>query len=333
MGITDHRARQHLIAAGQRYPGVWRKMDALRQGHGNGMPAWPPWCYLPLMTFHSALVSAGGSNHTTLDLLTDVTRLAALAAWRPTQGIYRFDPTLYEALIETPLTGDLPCELLHRLPEWCVYCETPGRAWRGAPLHGFFAHLQWDPNDGSEELRLLLDGDAALASLPIHLGPWSLMEAVTRAVNEMQRAVVTLGAVMPSDTAAQMRVTAEPLLSLLLYLCADEADFGAARPAHPRPKRTKLGWRLFPADKPLAWDIGVRLGAALRRAYRQPETDPPEVDPATGRLRPRAHIRRAHWHRFRVGEGRAQLRLRWLPPIAVNLEEAGALPASVRSVE
>lgn len=331
--MTDHRARQHLIAAGKLYPGAWRALDTFRQGRGKDLPEWPEWCYLPLAASY-AVVSGGGDNRVPPLLGADVARLAALAAWRPTQGIYRYDPALYTALVDTPLTGDLPCDSLRRLPEWCVYVETPGHVWRGSPLYGFFAHLEWDPNNGREELRFLLDGDAALSPLPIHIGPWPLTEAVARAVDVMQTYAVSFGASISPDTRTQMRATVEPLLSLLLYLCADEADFGAGtRPEVPRPKRTKLGWRLFPADKPTAWDVGVRLGAALRHAYQQQETGQQEIDPVTGRSRPRAHIRRAHWHTFRAGVGRVESRLRWLPPIAVNIDDANALPATVRPVE
>lgn len=30
----------------------------------------------------------------------------------------------------------------------------------------------------------------------------------------------------------------------------------------------KKGWKLFPANGPLEWDVGVRIGAALRQAYQ-----------------------------------------------------------------
>lgn len=51
--------------------------------------------------------------------------LGALVAWRPTKGIYRFHPELYESLIETDLEGDVPADVLLRLPGWAVYIETP----------------------------------------------------------------------------------------------------------------------------------------------------------------------------------------------------------------
>ena len=60
------------------------------------------------------------------------------------------------------LTGDLPCEVLRRLPVWCVYVETPGRQWFGQAMHRFFAHLECDANTGREELRMLIDADDGL---------------------------------------------------------------------------------------------------------------------------------------------------------------------------
>ncbi|MFL9999371.1 hypothetical protein PQR34_49145, partial [Paraburkholderia sediminicola] len=80
--------------------------------------------------------------------------LATLAGWRVTQGVYRFDPTLYNALIATPIEGKLPTELLSRLPEWTVYIETPGMRWVGEPLHGVFAQVG-DLHDGAEVLTLV----------------------------------------------------------------------------------------------------------------------------------------------------------------------------------
>ncbi len=75
-----------------------------------------------------------------LDPLTPNAKLASIAlvgtmaAWRPTQGIYRFATNLLDELWDTPVTGDLPSDLLHRLPEWCVYIE--------------LFPAQWDPKLG-----------------------------------------------------------------------------------------------------------------------------------------------------------------------------------------
>jgi len=49
-------------------------------------------------------------------------------------------------------------------------------------------------------------------------------------------------------------------------------------------------------------------------------------------VRPRAHIRRAHWHTYLVGAGRSERRLKWLPPIPVNVDDPESLPAVIRQV-
>src|SRR4051812_19272818 len=136
------------------YPDAWKQVDefrANRQGLGN----WPDWCFLPLAGAF-AIVSRGRTVPPGASV-QHVGILGALAAWRVTQGIYRFDPTVLDALWETPVTGDIPTEVLFHLPEWCVYIPTPDRRWHGAELHGVFAHLEHDVNDRRAELRLVLD--------------------------------------------------------------------------------------------------------------------------------------------------------------------------------
>ena len=327
------RPRQHLITVGARYEGAWLAYDQFRAGRGKDLPDWPDWCFAPMAAAY-AIVSGGGDNRVSPAQVGDIARVAALAAWRPTQGIFRFDPALYGALIQTTLTGDLPCEVLFRLPAWCVYIETPGREWMGSELHGFFAHMERDVGTGRDELRLLMDSRAGLLPVPIHLGPWPLSEAVSRAIDLSRAHATVIGAPMPDGVDGVLADGVAPLLSLLLYLCADEAEIGdgTRHPTMPKPKRTNKGWRHFPPDAPSVWDVGVRIGAALRRAYHASETGQGTIDQATGRARPRAHVRNAHWHTFLAGHGRTERKLKWLPPIPVNIGDIDTLPTTVRPV-
>lgn len=339
MTMNNSRPKMHLVAAGKLFPGAWRLFDQCRQDRGVDLPDWPDYVYCPMAASY-AIVSGGGSNRISTSLIADVGRLAAVAAWRVTQGVFRFDPTLYASLIDTEIKGDLPCDMLRRLPAWCVYIETPGHVWGSLSVFGFFAHLEWDSNTGREELRLLMDCEEALIPVPIHLGPWSLEEALNRSFSEAVRQGVIHGntreaSLMSSTKAQAAKETSDslaPLLSLLLYLCAENADLGEHRPSYPKPKRTKEGWRLFPPDKPTTWEVGVRIGAALRKAYQQAEFNQPSVDSETGRARPRGHVRHAHWHTFLHGEGRSKRKLKWMPPIPVNLDD-DELPTTIRTVK
>ena len=187
------RPREHLAVAGRLYPDAWRRVDELRAGRGKDLPSWPDWCVLPLAGAYAIVSADAGLSRLDCDLVGDVGRMGALAAWRVTQGIYRFDPAVFDSVRETTLDGEIPCSVLYRLPEWCVYVETPGLAWAGLPLHGFWAHLEWDTNTGRTELRLLTDSDAGLLPIVLHIGPWTLSEAMDRSLSESMHNAKTLG--------------------------------------------------------------------------------------------------------------------------------------------
>lgn len=349
-----HRAREILAAVGRAYPGAWDAADRLRAMRGReGLPEWPEWCYLPLHAAY-AIVSGGGEHRVPYERAHHVGILGALAAWRMTQGIYRFDPALYAAVIDTPLDRDLPRAPLYRLPEWCVYIETPDQVWRIAgevrPIYGVWAHLDWDervegrPHD---ELRLVLDTAltpeealdplAGCMPIPLILGEGTIADSLARVLASGAAQARAHGLEPPAELtdAEAVAPTLWPLVSLILYLCADDAEIGdgSTRPANPEPRRTRRhGWRLFAAEGPRVWDVGVRIGAALRRAYQAEQTR--QESAPTGRT-VRPHIRRAHWHTFLAGPrtGERERRIRWLPPIPVNLGDVDELPAVIRRVE
>ena len=340
------RPREHVVAAGQLYGQAWRQIDHIREGRGIDVPDWPQWCYVPIAGTQAVVAEDGGVNVSRLhqvypERLADAARLAGLAAWRMTQGIYRFDPAVYGAVANTPVTGELPHELLYRLPEWCVYIETPDLMQQlGSsehyPLHGVFAHLEHDIKTGRPELRLLLDAQATegpiLVPVPVHLGKWTLQEALARTLEVCKTNGDGLGVQLPPGFAQMLHVNLEPIISLLLSLCSQAAEFSGPRPrpAYPEPKRVKGGARIFAPDKPTTWEVGVRLGSALRRAYAASE-----VGHASGHSGPRPHIRRAHWHSFWMGpvDGDRRLDVRWMPPIPVNLEDGEEFPATIRPVK
>jgi hypothetical protein len=277
-------------------------------------------------------------------LINDVGILGALAAWRVTQGIYRFDPDVYDAVTKTPVTGDLPHDILFNLPEWCVYIETPGMSFLGLPLVGFFACLEYDAGDGRKELRLVLDHTMPeydrprLMSRVIHLGSWSLQESVERAMKEAEmvsRELFGSNVSFPPETAEIMQIDYAPLVSLVLYICSVNGEIGdgTRQPVRPKPSKTKKGQRMFPAPRVTTWDVGVRMGAVLRKDKAQARESISGTSEKQ-RSSPRPHVRRAHWHGYWSGpkEGERKFTLRWMPPILVR-GDGGELPVTIKPVK
>ena len=155
---TELPPNSYVRLYGARYREAWRLAEALRSRRGkDGFPDWPDWCYVPAWHIERHIVAEGRASFP-LERAYDPMILSALCAWRMGKGIYRFDPDLLQELWETPVTGEIPGEILLRLPEWCVYLELPGRALgKDMPIQGCFAFVDWEPRFARAELCLIAD--------------------------------------------------------------------------------------------------------------------------------------------------------------------------------
>ncbi|CAH2603475.1 conserved protein of unknown function [Rhodovastum atsumiense] len=307
-----------LNALMKRFPGLGKSVDLFRAGRGNGLDNWPDWCVLPMagwlaISMHERLSGSGPTSQE----LADLQQLAAIGAWRYSQGVYRIDPDLQAALTETVVKGPIPSEVLYRLPEWSSYVE-PGAQLKYGPftILGFWVYLEWDVNQRRPELRFLLDVGSEVMPVILHIGDWTVTEAVDRAVVEMRRN----DPFFPADAvlAETWSEWVNPLVSIVLYLCSGEPEIDNVhqpghRPGNPAPKRTRDGMRLFPADRVSYFDVGARIGQRLRQTR--------EWDGAGANLgKPRRpHLRRAHWHGYWRGPrtNPTAFIYHWIPPVFV----------------
>jgi len=326
-------------------PKLGRLVDQLRNLKGTKFPGWPDWCFLPWLVGMMLLQwnrHYGRYNG----------ELGMMATWRVTQGVYRFDPDVYEDVISTPINR-VPCEALYFLPEWAVFVPTPSM--EDSP--GFWARLEWGDGMRPDSLELLLlkpDGSTSGAALQL-LPDLPLDEMIERTwvaeyEDNQQLAEETPEGKWSAHARGfveawkapefrrqehdRLRSWVEPRLALLLYVCSKNKDISHPDnrlPANPAPKKTKKGMRHFPAQSVRQWEVGIRVGAALRQAREA--ADSASTRKGTGR-RKRPHIRRAHWHSYWTGprNGDRRLVLKWLPPIPINVEAVEDLPTTVRPV-
>lgn len=267
--------KDHLEAFTKRYPKAWDIADAIRREPSKyEIPEWPAWCFLSEISWkiivlaHLTHLGKPPSTEALLDTIT----LAALGAWRYTQGIYRFDPDMLAALSDTEPSGELPVNVLQRLPEWCVYVEVQGPLPSGKYIDGFFALLDHYAGSGSIDLRIIVHvADRLEVAMTVPVGPWTVVEALDQIRQESKKIRPTF---KMSDE--ELKATAQdlnPLISLLLYLCADEPEITGhipgAYPQYLKPQKTKKGLRLFPPDKPRVWNVGQDQGEQLRQAIEK----------------------------------------------------------------
>lgn len=292
---------------------------------------WPPYVFLPYAGWYAATCMLLRKSRLDRDDIYIMQAMSVVGTWRLTQDVVRFDKDVYASVVDTPLDGDIPFDMLYRLPAWCVYVETQSMKFRGVPVSGFWALLEHDVNDGQDELRLYYLTQDALMLLPIvmRFGTGSLRDAIQRVIDSDIKHNL-----LSSDEAdaftEEHKIEAIPqAINLLLYVCAygfpgrPHTD-GEFRPHRPMAVKTKKGWRLFPAQRISYHDMGQDIGDEIR-AYRAKLRNESGTHAS-----PRPHVRRAHWHGYwhgakKVGEDgqqpERQFKLRWLPPIPVAMRD------------
>lgn len=341
----SHRAKERLETASPRFKWVFRACEAARTGGVE----WPQHVFCATDAVEPLAVrelEKGGVLKQFLQLNTDeqITMFASglmWASWRMTQGIYRFDDAVYDAVVQTEQAHKIPADMLRRLPEWCVYVETPGLTCDfgtgDTQLHGVWACFALNYNRELLMIYADVDGsefdDIMPPTIHIDTSEETLEAGIKVVMSETGHSDPVL--------AAKLQNWLLPVVNLLLYLCADREIMHknkVAEPANPQAKKTKKGWRLFPANTIKTWDVGVRIGAAIRQAQQASA-----MGAETGRT-VRPHVRNAHWRTVVSGKMKdatgqpipAEKRkrdLRWMPPMAVNVDDVGDLPAVIRKVK
>jgi hypothetical protein len=325
----DMNSPANLVSEfGHLYPGCWQAVDKIRHEYKQEPSAWPPYCFITLRHCTDIIM---GDSKLNVDEVSGFTRkiglLGTLAAWRVTQGIYRFDQTLFEELWDTPMTK-IPAEILRRLPAWCIYIELPNRVFQGV-----FVHLDINPVNNSDNLILrfvkketsTIDNSYEVA-LDLSKGDvLAGLEAMCAMTDEILRQHGRQGR-KPVVPAEVLNILGN-VVSLVLYLCSVNADY--EKQQMPIPKRTKKGLRFFPPPASKVIEVGTRIGAILRHGRAALESE--EHTEFGSSVRP--HVRRAHYHHYWTGQKSSQeLILKWLSPILVNAEN-GEIETTIHPVK
>ena len=215
--MSDEAIRAAQVLHGD----LFRRLDlAIAKGRQDGI-AWPAWIHAPVAASYAALSDAYtgrvSSEHT-----KSIDRCAAIGAWRPTKGVYRFEPALLETLWSKPIADDVLSTQLHRLPEWGVYFDLEGKSIGDIPIQGAYVHLEHQ-EDGYEELRVVLN---CLEPK----GAWARLNAVIIPLQEFVHQSLMLGPELAQAVA--------PIVSCALHLCGGAPklrDEAGRRTAPTRP--------------------------------------------------------------------------------------------------
>ncbi len=348
-GWLADRTAAYLRAWERRYRTCWRRIGELRAYHTRRHPEdLPAWCWVPSdavlhsFTAESAWRYLDASRALGVAGDTDLVALTALAAWRQTKGIYQFDPDLAREVAATRLDDRLPAQVLKHLPAWCCYVASGDTI---SPAAGFYVFLDWVVLAQQAALTFVFDLDTPderglMMDWSVPLVEGGLVRAAIRRAVDAARDHPgrPKGLARTLDSDRLLGEFLSPALALTLYLCAGNSDIVPGQPGGTASTagRKRAGGGI--PGEPRAWEVGWRVGAALRAAHKG-IADTPRRPAAPGRASPRPHIRRPGWQSFRVGPGRPNERtdavVHWISLVPVNLDPSrpdGGLVATIRTV-
>lgn len=318
-----------LCTYNKKYPFAWKTADRWRRGRGKNVPDWPKWCFAPSQGWGFYVMSEAGINdHADFiaksrqnvgflyAMARDSSLLAALAAWRPSKGIYKFEPEIAEALIRTPINGNIPVESLLMMPAWCVFIDIQeiGLKYDGEPVSSFFVWLDHNlDNCGGPALRFLLDMPKDMVNVDIFLVKETLEESLKyeQELTLSGRSQMKAQGVAPINRGPDRNPVDEvadiaPFLSLVLFLCSDKPDkvmIGRSSKTKNLPKVSN-GSKATPEAPQVTYYM---MGSKMAREIRNEETRDPdslrhqEDDSVVTSASKRLHFRRGHWHHFWTG--------------------------------
>lgn len=332
----------------RKYPSIWDTIDYLLDAVKDDSNA--QWdrsvCLCPISAAYAACTQYG-DNYFTMPAPSDVT---AMYTWRREKLIYKFDDDLASELMDTADDIVVPVEILAHLPAKCVYIDLP-ESIKQKYLDGFFAFIEHDVNTHKKELRINpIDANGEFSAFyALHLAPGATIgegieesfdfaykqaEKVKEKIKERRLDVADK---INEDFFIEEMKKAKPFIEfcvqLLLYICADNAEMEE----NPNQKSIYRPMsRIRDQFKEVRqWDVGVKIGASLRKA-KSHSTPAQESDmpPLNRKFKNRPHIRRAHWHHFWTGSKDSQkLVLRWVSSIAVNAEDGDIIPTVIEEKE
>ena len=302
-------------------PGIYGVLDNLRKAKDSGEMHWPDYCELPMSAAYTYLTQKYGEQ-VAAGLSAELT---ALWTWRRNKIVYSFDPDLATALAEQAEdvqdTDVLPCDLLTHLPYPCIYIKANNIL---EHVDGFFVFIEYDTNHDRTELRIQWLTDDMEYSVPqlLHLLQGkTIKECVLDTIHATQE---NLGDdIMLKDVDVGVARVILSAIQLVLYLVSENAEIDPAPAAMEVTRATGnvATIRKSKGDKASQvreMTVGVRVGAALRKARRAPSTG---KSAGTGGTK-RSHTRRGHWHHYWTGpmQGERRLLLKWTAPTIIHPE-------------
>lgn len=320
-------ALKALNQISKEYPGIFKMIDNAVESSNPKITS--PWdrnlVYAPAILVAWASFENKG-RAAILRHPFELPLITALAGWRKAKTVYDFSPALADELIKSAQSEEIsiPMSAL-ALPYWTIYIKPNIKKW---DIDGFFVYYnEGIPSKNGKNIKelrftpLSKNGDAlpTIYLVQNEQKDICIKDAITAILNKAN--IVDIHQAhyfqrFSESSGKELGKIAAQMISLVLYLSAVNADM--KRDTTQPFKRTKQIRDVVSEVEHI--HVGEEVAIRIKKMRKHPAART-SGQPLGGHHRPPAtHVRRAHWHTFRVGEGRKKIQIKWLAPIVVNAD-------------
>lgn len=356
-GVVDNPVFR-MVHLGGCFPGIYQYLRLQREA-GAKSPDYAMWgkeCYIPrglvaavlLETFRGFVVAldfpfseaCARMNREKFARLSSFTayQLAQFAPWQVCPVVLKFDPLLVNMLADTEATQKIPREILKQLPYWSVCVELPGITAEDRRIDYLMLSINHDQykdpqGDPGGLLKLVATPFGELKGATELSMTYPLEYATLSETQEVRRQQMPPDAPEPAILDRVGRLSTRILtlaVQTALYIASRKPDYDADAAVKTLGRHAVESRQKPAADKlPHEFTVGQKLSATLRQWEKHHG-----AMYVTGTERTVSpHWRKAHWHTYRCGKGRAEVISHFLPPIPINLAVADQLPVMERNVD
>lgn len=345
MSETQHRLKSYEKKLEDYYPHLIRFISDSRKLFKKEGFSWSG-CYAPpclvstIVKNYDRIQKTGkfqlNLERGSLDQILTSSQLVNYLSWRVSKGVYTFNTSLYNALVSSEFGGEIPVEVLKRLPEWGVYITLqPGITLLNKEVQGVIVTVSTTKFKASDSTMFYTTED--IESVDTHINfsfdlvnrdkifmPFPI-QLVIKAGDSVSTAMSPEKAVSNTNEGntqwIEQQQAVKKVLPLLLYLCSEKRELRVVKGNGTKyePKASVLSKFQIPT-KIKSITIGEVLGAELRRFEQELKQYPNRKG---GKKAP--HMRRGHWHGVWKGKKDSGIPQRfeynWLPPMFINAEE------------
>lgn len=238
------------------------------------------------------------------------------AKWDYYKTVYRIDPSFFYELSDT---NDLIFhqKILKRLPVPCFFIASPKT--------GFIGSFVYIEHVVDETLFLVVTVSDILGNNIFH-GNDSLWIKDGQNLSEALRDWYSKCNTNITDKRLdEAFFTLKSAIQATYFLAAENCQIDEVVPLPKRKKKDLLESEIR------QWDVSYRTGNNFpdrnfpNKELLYSDIDLDTVKTISQHVRPRPHLRRAHWHHYWAGPGKSQLVLRWIAPVLVNAIDEKAL--------